>query len=352
MAVLLTLLLGFIGGTIAYLCHIPTPWLIGSLIILFVGQKLPFIESPNKVFFRWMRVILGVTVGATAASDISHYSSLLPVTAITALIFVLFLTFVGFLFFNRLPSFKPIDNFISALPGGLTFILSISDNLSENYPKVALIHTVRIFVLVLCFTLFGYFVGTDPSEHVLWDAFEFHWSIDLWQLVVLVLACGIFADKFKVSGGHIIFPIIITGFIYHYGVMDLHMPELLKTIAMIAFGVQIGYKLIGGSLKEYKMQAQASFSFTVFAMGIAMSMALFLSHFHDVHYFLIFLALAPGSLPEISLIAIALGFDVGFVAVVHTCRYLFIMLLGWLGIKYFSNPDFMKSVLARFSKSP
>lgn len=337
MAIVFTFVMGLLGGVVAFYLQLPIPWLIGSMLIAYFGSKL--IRPPGKRTFRWMRILLGVTVGSSVSADLSNQVSLLAATSMASIFLVLSVTFLGYYYFSRLHNFSPTDRFISALPGGLTFILSISDNLGNNFPKIALIHAIRLFILISCFSIFGYFVGDAINTETIFSAFELNWSTDLWMLIPLILLSSFVADKIGISGGHLIFPIVISALAYHLGFIEVPVPELIKTIAMIAFGVQIGYKLAGGSVQEYKEQAKASAWFSGIAIVLALGLALILSQFHSVHYFLIFLALAPGSIPEISLIALALGFDVGFVAMIHTCRYFFILCLGWLGITFFENQE-------------
>lgn len=333
MKVLFTLLLGTLGGCLVFLLKMPVPWLIGSLLAVVVCQRMSFLTPPNKAFFRWMRVALGVTIGSTVTSSFTGSSAVLGITALTSIGFVVAITLAGYFYFKRLPTFNSRDAFVSSLPGGLTFILSIADDLGVNFPKIALIQTTRVFILISCFAIFGYFVGSpELTSSTLVSAFDFTLQKDSWQIVLLIVGCGLFSNFARIAGGHIIFPTIITGLIYSQGWVTVPVPELVKTVAMICFGVQIGHKLIGGSFKEYKEQTKASFMFTIFTIVIAMMVALTVGYFNNVSYFLIFLALAPGSIPEICLIALALGYDVSFVAAIHICRYLFIMLIGWVGM--------------------
>jgi len=341
MNIIITLLIATLGGAIAHRLGLPIPWLLGSLLIVFFCKKLPIIKAPPKAFSRWVRVFLGVAIGASVGNTASNIEPSAVTTLVLSVVFVLTVTFFGVYYFKRLNNFTTLDSFMSALPGGLTFLFSLSDNLGHRFPKIALIHTVRMVTLILTFSIFAYFIEhpQHSANTSILNAIAFTYDSELWKVIILTLLSGIFAKKCNIAGGDIMFPIIIAASLYHYGVIETPMPEIIKTIAMITFGTVIACKLAISNVNEFKEQIRASIIFTIAIISVAFAISLGLGITFDKHYFLFFLALAPGSIPEISLIAIALGYDVGFVAMIHTCRYLFIMLIGALGFHIFKNKE-------------
>lgn len=341
MRVIFTLFLGFFGGFLAFFAGVPVPWLVGSLLFVLVFRNNPFLSPPPKIFSRWVRVFLGFSLGSALGNTINDIDPFTSASLFSSILFVLVVTVFGCFYFRRLKGFSSLDSFISALPGGLTFLISLSDGLGERFPKIALIHTVRMVLLLFSFSFFTYFMGGDNvgSDNSIFSSFAFVYNHDLWLLLVFVMFSGFFAEKFNVAGGDIIFPMIISAMLYNAGFIEVAMPEIVKTVAMITFGVVIGCKLAQCNFSESRSQVKSSLIFTFVIILVALMVALFLGDLFDVSYFLFFLALAPGSIPEICLIAISLGFDVGFVALIHTCRYLFIMFLGALGFHFFNYFD-------------
>ena len=332
-----TMLLGTIGGAIAFFLGFPIPWLVGSLLAMTLCKKVSLVKAPNKTFSRWMRVLLGVSLGGSIAASIHGLDASLISSLSMAVIFVLIVTLVGVWYFKRLPAFNNLDSFMSALPGGLTFLISLSGDLGERFPKIALIHTVRMVFLIFTFSIFAYLLGVENTHTSVADSFDVSMDLNLWQVFALCIGSGLLADRLKIAGGHIMFPMIISAIFYANGLIQIPMPELVNTVAMVTFGAVIGCKISTGSWSDYKSQIRASIVFTAFAISIALLMSLGLAEVLDANYFLFFLALAPGGIAEICLIALALGFDVGFVAVVHTCRYLFIMFIGAVGLNLLSE---------------
>ncbi len=338
------LIVGGLGGLVAFLLSLPIPWLVGSLLAILCCRKWALVRTPPKVFSRWMRVVLGVALGFSVSKSIQSfnlsYLSLLLVT----IAFVCFLTLVGFYFFRRLSGFTNVDAFMSSLPGGLTFLMSLSDDLGDRFPKIGLIHTVRMVFLILSFSLFAWFLGVDEAEATLVSSFHIPVDPLLWQVLAFAFALGSLSDRLNIAGGHIMFPMIAAAIFYSQGWIEVPVPAIFQTMAMITFGVGIGCKLNQVELKAFKPYVNASLIFTVFAIAAALGVSLVLSGVFELHYFLFFLALAPGSIAEISLIALALGFDVGLVAVMHTCRYLFIMFIGATGLNILSGREHKQEV--------
>lgn len=338
---LITFAVGLIGGAVAFYLSLPLPWLLGSLLFILFLKKQKFIKSPPKPFARSMRIMLGVALGGAVAERVAVFDTSVGISLLAAIGFVTAVTLFGLYFFYRLPKFTRLDAFMSALPGGLTFLVSMSGDLGNRFPKIALIHTVRMVALILVFSSFAFFADTQSvAVHTtLFDAFALPLSLGLWQVLFLILVCWLFADRFKVAGGDIMFPMIISALFYGNGWIETPVPEIITTMAMVTFGIVLGCKIANAPIKESLPQVKASLIFTAVAIVLALGISLALGKAFNQSYLLFFIALAPGSIPEMCLIAMALGLDVGFVALIHTCRYLFIMGVGASGFHILNNRE-------------
>ncbi|MEE9447644.1 MAG: AbrB family transcriptional regulator [Arenicellales bacterium] len=115
------------------------------------------------------------------------------------------------------------------------------------------------------------------------------------------------------------------------------MPELVISFSMVVLGVLLGVEIsYKGDVKPLKVMT-ASVVYTLFAMGLATLIAGIASRITGGAFLLYLLVLAPGGIAEISLISLALGFDVGLVAMAHACRFLLIMVIGPIGLRYYSR---------------
>lgn len=338
MKTLLALSLALTGGSVAFHFQLPLPWLLGGLLSVITFKTVTGLTpQPSKAFAKIMRVLLGVALGQAVSLSFASYNEHVMWTAAFALIFVLVITYLGTVFFSKTLSFSDRDAFMSSLPGGLTFLMSFAEDLGKNFPKITIIHTSRMVSLVTVFSLFAYFEHQTIPVRSIFNEFHLPPSLqDLLSISILFLICYYVNNKWRIPGGDLILPMCISTAAYATHLVNASMPSIVITLAMATFGAVIGSKLAKSSFSTYHKAVSKSLTFTALSLGLAFLLAWFLSKIFGVHYLVFFLALAPGSIPEICLIAITLGLDVGLVASVHVCRYLFIMLIGSIGYRHFS----------------
>ena len=350
----LTLLTGFVGGLIACGIHSPIPWLLGSLCITVLVGSTGFTLAPiSKPASRWLQVIIGVSLGTFVAASLDQFSVGHSSAVIFGLGFTLIVTALGTWFFRRTLGFDAIDGFISALPGGLSFLISLSSDLGKRFPRIGFMHTLRITTLVFGFSFLVVQLGESRPIMSIEDSLAFSWHPELLILVVIIGLCGWLADHSRIAGGHVIFGLVGSTLAYKFGVIDLPVPQLMISLSMTALGVLLGVELLRDRETQYRRLALASLAYTSVTLIVAAMMAwamVWLMHWltpesvapltsnlMETGFLLYLLALAPGGIAEVSLITLSLGLDVGLVAMVHTGRFFLIMLIGPLGLRHFTT---------------
>lgn len=332
---ILTFIIGLSGGWLAWLLGLPIPWLLGSLCSTVLAARLNIPIAPiSRSGSRWLRVVIGVSLGSFVAASLDQYDTRYTVAVILALLFTLLVTVLGSHFFRKWFHFESEESFIASLPGGLSYLMAIASDLGPAFPRIGLVHTVRIVVLVFVFSALAFVLGANGPEQSLTQVLQFKLSPEILGLLLIITITGWVADRSRISGGHVIFGMIFSALAYKFGLLSSPVPELLITLSMVLLGVLLGVELIRGTHNNYLPIMLASTIFTLCAMGLATLMALPASHFFEGEYLLFLLALAPGGIAEISLIALALGLDVGLVAIAHASRFIFIIFLGPIGLKY------------------
>lgn len=159
-------------------------------------------------------------------------------------------------------------------------------------------------------------------------AFPCYW---LW-LGLIVIGYQV-AERLKMAGGHVIVPMIMTTVLVLLTGINIDPPAIMKTVALLVFGIVIGCEVANGPRDRYLELFTTSTIFTVAVMAMAALFALLLVRIVDQHFLVLFLALAPGGIAEVSLVALALGLDAGMVALVHSCRFLYIITAGPVGLR-------------------
>ncbi len=333
----LTIITGLFGALLAVLGNFPIPWLIGSLASVSVATFLgaPLQPLPSKIE-RWMRVAIGVSLGPSVANSVLQNSADLVFAIVSAVLITTLFVTVGTRWFEHSTKLPKPSAFLTALPGGLSMLLAVSGDTS-NRAQIVIAHTIRVVFVVASISLLARFLGipTDPNPFV--ASFEWANGTSLIGLLALIVACYFLAEKLKWPGVHVILPMMICALLTGLTDITIEAPEIVKTVALFVFGLVLGHEVASGPRHSYKMLAGASIVFTIGALVSAALLALGLSVVIDKGFLVLFLAFAPGGIAEVSLIALALGLDAGLVALVHACRFIFIILAGPLGLNYLAR---------------
>ncbi len=336
----LTIAVAVIGGAIAAVIHAPIPWLLGSLLITAVvtgaGVGLRQLATPIE---KWMRVLIGTALGPSVANSLSSFGGSTVLSVLASVLAIVALVIGGSWFFKRFLTMTRGEAFLCSLPGGLSFMMALADDARVatpgSRPRIALVHTVRVVSLVLFVSFIAFFLGTDKPQGSFTDWFLSGLVADVQLLLLLavVLISGVLANTLKIAGGHVTIPLVISSLVYATGLIDIAMPQLVITVAMLTFGSILGCELGSGPHSEYPRLATGSIMFTAVAFVLSAMLALLFGRITGIGFLTLFLALAPGGIAEVALIALSLGLDVGLIAMVHLCRFMFIMLVGPLGLR-------------------
>lgn len=330
---LLTLSLGVAGGLVALLLHFPIPWMLGSLIVCaaacWVG--VPVVSMPGALE-RWMRVAIGVSLGPSVAASISLSGADLPFAIIMALVITTITVRLGMPWFEHRAHLPRPAAFMSALPGGLSMLLALAGD-TGNRAEILMVHAVRVVIVVVSISLLARYLGVPPEPEPLLASLDWHNDTSPWLLAGLVIIGFVAAERLKMAGGHVIVPMIMTTILALFTDVSMDPPAIVKTVALLVFGMVIGCEVANGPRNRYTQLFTTSSLFTIVIMAMAAMFSLLLVQVVDQPFLVLFLALAPGGIAEVSLVALALGLDAGMVALVHSCRFIYIITAGPVGLR-------------------
>ena len=163
-------------------------------------------------------------------------------------------------------------------------------------------------------------------------------SIDMPALDWLVLAAcalvgAVVARRLKIPAAVLIGPMILSAAVHVAGVTQASPPSLLVATAQVVMGSGIGCRFAGTGLREIVRIVGVSIGSTLILLVLGVLFGLGLEQITGVPWFVLVLAYAPGGLAEMSLVALALGRDVAFVATHHIFRIGFIVILAPLAFR-------------------
>lgn len=123
-------------------------------------------------------------------------------------------------------------------------------------------------------------------------------------------------------------PMALSGLAHLLGWTDFQLPPELIAVAQVVLGVHIGTRFIGAHVPSLVRLVGPAVASVVMHLTIAALAALAVAHLTGFEFFALLMAYAPGGVTEMSLMAIAAGIDVAFVATHHLIRMVAVMVVG------------------------
>lgn len=328
--VALTLAIGAAGGAIFNYFSLPLAWMIGAMCLTtaasLAGAPITMPPGIRKV----MIAVLGIMLGsAFSPAMITNLYSWLP--SLAALFFyTATVTAILSVYFRRAFGYSWPTAYFSASPGGLNEMVMIGGEMGGDERTISLIHACRVLFVVMTvpfiFTVLeGYDPGTRPP---LGGAIG---DIALVDLLILAASgvVGVFAARaLRVPAANITGPMMLSAALHLAGLTDSRPPGDLVAIAQLVIGCAIGARFAGVPMAIIGRTLLIGFGATVVMLAVTFGFAALLEPLIGVSVTALVLALAPGGLAEMSLIALALGIDAAYVSTHHIARIIIIIILA------------------------
>lgn len=331
----LSLVLGGLGGWLATQIGIPLPWMIGSMLAVTAGAMLGLpVAMPN-----WLRsvmvVVLGIMLGSGFSPAILAQLGDWALSLSALLLYVIVSGVIGILYFRRLCRYDPISAYFSAMPGGLSEMVAVGDEMGGDSRVISLTHAWRILAVIMTLPfLFQLWLAYDPAvrPNVGLPLLEVP-PIDMAVLTACAVA-GYFAAKaLHLPAAAVVGPMILSAVVHLVGWTEANPPLELVAIAQVVVGAAIGCRFSGIQMGLVARCIAAASGATVILVAISLLFAWGLHSLTGLSFVALFLAFAPGGLAEMSLIALSLSLDSAFVATHHIVRIFIIVVCAPLLFK-------------------
>lgn len=334
-----TLAIGTLGGWILSQFRIPLAWMLGAMIATtIIAMSGGNLQRPIRLR-TIMLAVLGVMLGSTFTPAIlkSIPGWLTTLSAMT--VFVAMVTTIGFIGLRRLLGFDHPTAFFSAVPGGLTDMVVTGGAMGGDDRSIALIHSVRIMLTVLIIPFWFRFVeGVVPVNTASAIATIGDLSVsDGFILLAAGVAGPLVARAAHIPAYPLIGAMVASMSIHLAGFTAAKPPIELVNIAQVVVGTSIGCRFIGVSIREIPGTLFAAVITGLYMIAAAALAALILESLTGVSFAALWLAFAPGGLPEMALMSIALGVDPAFVSTHHLYRVVLLVIIAPLSYRLYSR---------------
>lgn len=329
------LAIGLVGALAANRSGIPLPWMLGPILLVTVAAVLGANLQPPILLRKLLLPILGVMLGSGFSPSIfGQASSWLFTIAILPFYVALAFSF-AFLVYRKIGGYDHVTAYFSSAPGGLNDMMIIGAEAGGIERRIALAHASRILVVV-GFVSFFFAVVLDVTatgDTSLYIAFA---DVPLKDLSLLA-ACAVIGTwigpRLRLPAPQIIGPMILSAIVHLVGLTSAPPPTLAVNAAQLVMGTVVGCRFLGVPAKEILRDIALASVASGLMLIVALSTAVLVAEVSGVGFGQTFLTFAPGGLPEMSLLSLAMGADVAYVATIHILRITLVIALAPLVFK-------------------
>ena len=333
----LGLALGAAGGAVANHFDVPLAWMLGALFVtMFARVAGAPIDVPIWVranFLILIGLFLGESFEGVKVAELLQW----PISIAGAMLYVPVAAACAFLFYRYVAGEEKMTAICSAIPGGLIAVVVVSGSLGADERNVALAQSLRIAIVVclaplIAFGLLGYPAPDDAM-------FAEQTLIGLGDLGILL--AGAFATMwvmkhYNMPIPYMVGPLLASAVLRLAGVVHGVLPHELVEVALVVTGSSIGTRFAGITIGRLFSFGLVTLGGTSILMLVSALFALPVSAITGEDFLVALLAYAPGGVAEMSLIALAIDANPGFVAIHHVARIIFVLLTvplmtAWVG---------------------
>ena len=323
----MALLIGATGGALFALIGVPLPWTLGAITTSALAAI--FLKRwPMPAGVRtFTKPVVGVLAGsaftpAIAVSMLAWWPSVLTVAAYSLAISV-----AGYLVFTRVMRYDPVTAFFASTPGGLGEFSLLGGALGGRVHTLVLIHATRVITIVFGVPILLQVSQPGPlpgAAHVA----DGHAPID-W---LVLIACG-FAGHLLgripgFPGGSIVGAMLLSALVHATGVTTAAPPVWLMAVAQILIGSVAGSRCAGVTWADARRDLGIAVVWALVLLGVTLAVTSAAAPLLGMSYTTMLLALAPGGVSEMIIVAYALGADVAFVAFCQALRIFLVLALA------------------------
>lgn len=327
---LLTMLIAGCGGVLFAVIQFPLAWLIGAMLATTIAS----IAGVRVWVPQWLRItmiaVLGIMLGSAFSPEMVAEMGRWIMPLVVLALFVLLVTFVGAAYFNKVAGYDPVTAYFSATPGGMTEMALVGEQYGADIRVISLGHATRVLITVGTIPVWFRFV--EGLDMPVMPATGTGFADLIWFDVMVLAACGMIGAPLgtvmKIPAGRLVGPMLLSAVAHITGVIHAGPPPSIVAVAQVVVGASIGMRFVGLTMRELRgITFHAAVISVIFVLLAALVGGL-VGPVVDIPPIAMILALAPGGLSEMSLVALAIGIETAFVSSMHIARIILIVLAG------------------------
>lgn len=355
MDLIVTLIIGVIGGMAALKLRVPAGAMVGSMLLVAIYN----IITGEAYFPQDLRVITQIATGAFIGSGITKRDVLdlklmiKPAILMVSTMITLDL-FLGYIMF-KITNIDLVTSLFACAPGGLVDMSLISTDLGADSSKVALLQMVRLMsVLIILPPIIRHISSRisggkneNSEENLSNDSTEIKNTekikytkrekyFNLTVTTIIASTAGLIGYKLKIPAGAMTLSMIAIGalnILNNRGYMPINIRRVTQMFAGALIGQRMGY----GDLIALKSIIIPVVILIIGIIIVNLCIGYFIHRAAKLDLITSLLASAPGGMSDMALVAKDLGGDAPKVAVLQLARYICIIAFFPVIIKLVSS---------------
>ncbi len=322
-----TLALAALGGSLFAWIGTPLAWMLGAMFFTTIASLAGAPTYMSLTLRKAMLAILGIMLGSSFRPEIiSQAVQWLPSMGVM-LGFMALITTLSYQYFRRVAGLDKATSYFSSAPGGLTEMMTVGESMGGNAATISLVHATRILVVVGTIPVYfryveGLHIPAMPPGPVGFP--------DLLDLVLLT-ACAVIgvplAAKMRLPAGALLGPMLLSAILHISAITSAAPPSPIVACSQVVIGAGIGCRFAGLSLESvWRTIMFAAGSGLMMVIAATVTGIIAAPLIGDLPKPLI-LALAPGGLAEMSLIALSIGSLTAYISFMHLSRIILVVIV-------------------------
>jgi hypothetical protein len=321
----LALGLGAVGGCLFWWLKMPLPWMLGAL---FANMAAAVAGAPIRAPVRLRSAVvavIGVLLGSRFTPEVLSQAGVWTISLLLLLVYLLAVGLVVVPFYRFAGKFDWNTAFFSGMPGGLSEMIEIGEARGVKVEQVILAHSLRIVVTIALIAFWFRIVQGATVSGAAAAGRGLPGAADVVLMLFAALAGSWIGIRLKFPAPTFLGPLAISAALHLLAVTESSPPALLVTVAQVALGTILGARFVGIRPRTLYHAAVLGLGATALTLGLAFVFGVVMQRLAGIDTEQALLALAPGGLTEMGLIALAIHADVAFVALHHVVRILVII---------------------------
>lgn len=330
---LLTIIIGMIGGLVFINIHMPLPWVLGPMTAVLIGSKLGKIHLYWSSGVRnWGLIIIGYASGLSFNQEtLSQIILQLPWMLVMTIALIAFSAITAFVV-SKLMGVNYPSVLTGCIPGGLTQMVTLGEEIEGmDMTVITFLQVMRLILIVFCVPLLIYSPLYSVEKSGYTTAIAQTASVPLNVLIpkiilfaIISVLCALLAKKLKFPTAYLLGPIIGIAVLNILGFHGPALSPILLDIAQFSMGCYLGLLLKPEDLQNKVKIISLSIINGIVLILFSLGLGYILVKMQGIGGTTGFLSMAPGGADQMGVVASVVSANVSMVIGYQTFRMLFV----------------------------